>query len=96
MDSLLLNIVHCVRSYKGLVLPSGQKLTLGLLATITLEVTHLLRVCTVPSASAIYKCILEVVFCKSDQHRLRVASITSVVSKWRPFSFIFSQANREK
>jgi hypothetical protein len=24
------------------------------------------------------------------------ASITSIVSKWRPFSFIFNQGNREK
>jgi hypothetical protein len=37
-----------------------------------------------------FKCILEVVFCESVQHRLRFCLDCSVVSKWRPFSSIFS------
>jgi hypothetical protein len=44
------------------VLAFGQKLTVGLLATITLT-------SSVRSASAILKCILEVVFCEAVQHR---------------------------
>jgi hypothetical protein len=54
------------------MLPSGQKLTLGLLATIILEVSSLLRVCTFSSASPIFfKCVLEVLCCGDVQHRLR-------------------------
>jgi hypothetical protein len=58
------------------VLPFRQKLTLGLLTTITLKVVPLcVRACTFATASAIFKCILEVVFCEGDS-----ASITSVLS----------------
>jgi hypothetical protein len=46
------------------MLPSGQKLTLDL------RPPSPSRVCTVPSASAIFKCILEVVFGEGVQHRL--------------------------
>jgi hypothetical protein len=36
------------------VLPSGQKLTLGLLASITLEIVTLQPVFTIPNAPAIF------------------------------------------
>jgi hypothetical protein len=52
------------------LLPSGLKLTLGLLACLLATIT------------------LEIVPCDS-------ASITSVVSKWGPFSFIFSRGKRK-
>jgi hypothetical protein len=72
-----------------MVLPSGQKVTLGLLATITLEVF--------PSASAIFFNI----FCKSCSVMVfsiacNSASITSTVSKWCLFSFIFNRGKRKK
>jgi hypothetical protein len=41
------------------------------------------RVCTVLSASAILKCILQVVFCEGAEHRLRFSLITSTAPKWR-------------
>jgi hypothetical protein len=43
---------HCYPQFPELVLPSGQKLTLDLLATITLEVSPIQSICTDPSASA--------------------------------------------
>jgi hypothetical protein len=58
------------------------------------------HVCTVPSASASFKCILEVVSCEGAQHRLRFcldpATIISIVSKRRPFSFITNRGKIEK
>jgi hypothetical protein len=55
------------------VLPSGpkKKTALDLPATIALESSHFLRFCTVPSASASFKRILEIVFCEGVQYRLR-------------------------
>jgi hypothetical protein len=38
----------------------------------------------------IFKCIPEVMFCEGVQNRLRVS-----LSKWEPFSFIFSRGNRK-
>jgi hypothetical protein len=72
------------------VVPSGQKLTLGLQPKITLQVVNF-RFCTVPSASAIFKSILEVVFITACDS----ASIVSIVSKRRLFSFIVNQESRE-
>jgi hypothetical protein len=76
-------------------MPSCQKLSLGLLATITLEVVpfhpyapfHVLLL----FLNAYWKLSSVRVFsiaCDS-------AWITSVVSKWRPFSFIVNQENRK-
>jgi hypothetical protein len=49
------------------------------------------RVCTVPSASAIgSQCFVRVFSTACDS-----ASISSLVSKWRPFSFVSSQGNRK-
>jgi hypothetical protein len=53
------------------VLPFGQKLTLGLLATITLEVVLIRAYAPFPALLSFFKCILEVVFCGSIQRRLR-------------------------
>jgi hypothetical protein len=48
-------------------------------------------ICAIPSASAIFfKCSLEVVFCDVLSTAYDSASI---VSKWRPFSFIFNWGN---
>jgi hypothetical protein len=56
------------------VLPSGQKLTLSLLATITLKVVpfHVYDVyAPFPVLLPFLKCILEVVFCETVQHCLQ-------------------------
>jgi hypothetical protein len=53
------------------VLPSGQKLILGLLATITLEVVPFRTYTPFPALLPLSKCILEVVFCEGIQHCLR-------------------------
>jgi hypothetical protein len=68
----------------GLALPCGQKLALGLQATITLEVVPF-----VLSALPFFKCILEVVFCVFSI-ACDSASITTTVSKWMPFTFILN------
>jgi hypothetical protein len=47
----------------GTVLPSGQKLTLGLLATITLEIVPFCAYALIPVLLPFFKCILEVMFC---------------------------------
>jgi hypothetical protein len=75
------------------VLPSWHKLTFGLLATITLQVVPFRAYSPFPAFLPSFKCILEVVFCEGVQYRLR---FNSIVSKWRPFSFIFNRRNQRK
>jgi hypothetical protein len=53
------------------VLPSGHKLTLCLLATITLEVVPFRAYAQFPAFLPFFKCILEVVFCEGVLRRLR-------------------------
>jgi hypothetical protein len=77
------------------VLPSGQKLTLGLLATFTLKVVPYCTYAPFPALLPFFKCILQVVFCESVQHG-HSASITSIVSKQQPYTVIFYRRNREK
>jgi hypothetical protein len=71
------------------VLPSGKKIILALLVTIALPCF-----CTVPSTchflNASWKPCIMRVFRACDS-----ASITLIVSKWQPFSFVFNQGNRE-
>jgi hypothetical protein len=75
------------------VLPSGQKLTFGLQATITLEVVPFhtyersQRFCHILHAS--WKSSFVRVYSDS-------ASTTIIVSKWRLLSFIFNRGRREK
>jgi hypothetical protein len=68
--------------FVGLVLPSGQKLILGILATITLKVVPFLACALFSVLLQFFKCIMEVMLCESFQHCLRSVSITSVVPKW--------------
>jgi hypothetical protein len=75
-----------VSIFPGLVLLSGKKLILGLLATITHKVVHFRRYTLFPVLLQFFKCILEA---------FDSTSITSTVSKWRPFSFILSRRNRK-
>jgi hypothetical protein len=53
------------------MLPSGQKLTLGLLATITLEVVPFCTYAPFPAFLPFFKCVLVVVSCEGVQHRLQ-------------------------
>jgi hypothetical protein len=53
------------------VLPSGKKLTLGLLATIILEVLLFHAYAPFSALLPFFKCILEVVFFDGVQRRLR-------------------------
>jgi hypothetical protein len=52
------------------------------------------RVCTLPSASAISKCILEIVFCRCSAPPA-ILPRWPHCAKWRPFSFIFIRGNRK-
>jgi hypothetical protein len=74
----------CIKShpqFPGLVLLNGQKLTLGLSRAYA----------SFPKLLHFLKCILEVVFCECVQH----STVTSIMSKWRPFRFIFNCGNRK-
>jgi hypothetical protein len=53
------------------LLPSGQKRTLGLLVTITLEVAPFRAYAPFPALLQSFKCILVVVFFEAVQQRLR-------------------------
>jgi hypothetical protein len=53
------------------VVPSGQKLALGLLASITLKVVPFQAYAPFPALAAFLKCILEVLFCEGVQHCLQ-------------------------
>jgi hypothetical protein len=54
-----------------MVLSSGRKLNVGLLATITLEAVSFRLYAPFSELLSFSKCILEVVFCAGIQHRLR-------------------------
>jgi hypothetical protein len=77
------------------MLPSGQKQTLGLLTTITLEVVPFHVYAWFPALLNFLKCVLEVVFREGVQHCCNSASVTSTVSQWWPFGFILNRGNRK-
>jgi hypothetical protein len=70
------------------VLPSGQKLTFGLLAIITLKVISLHVYAPFTALLPFHKCILEVMFCDGVQHH--------GTAQRQPFGFIFNQRSRKK
>jgi hypothetical protein len=81
------------------VLQSGQKLTLGLLATITLEVAH--SNCKNRSQCFCYfsnsfrmSCSVRVISTAPPPYHS--ALITSIMSKWWPFSFTFIREKQWK
>jgi hypothetical protein len=53
------------------MLSSGQKLTLGLLATITLKVVPFHMYALLPTLLSFLKCILEILICEGVQYHLR-------------------------
>jgi hypothetical protein len=60
---------HWYPYFLGMVLPSGQKLTLGLLATI--DLVPFCIYAPFPALLPFSKCMLEIMFCVGVQHRLR-------------------------
>jgi hypothetical protein len=99
--TVYIQYLHCIiNTYKEPSIISGtgaaiwSKPNFGLTGHRHPRSIPLPSVCTVPSTSAILKCILEIVFCEDIQHRLRFC-LDYIVSKWRPFSFIFNQGNRK-
>jgi hypothetical protein len=61
------------------VLPSGQKLTLGLLVTITLKAAPFHKYVPFSALLPFFKCILEVVFCGVFSIACDSALVTSTV-----------------
>jgi hypothetical protein len=97
----VLYYVHSREQYKESSIISGtgaaiwSKLTLGLLATITLEVVPFGAYAPFPALLSSFKSILEVVFCEGVRHRLRFClSILSCV-KMVAFQF-YLQSGKQK
>jgi hypothetical protein len=58
--------------------------------------SYLLRVCTVPSTSAVFKSMLGVVFCEGVQHRLRFCLDHLNCVKMAFFQFYFQSGKQRK
>jgi hypothetical protein len=82
--------------FPGLVLPSGRKLTLGLLATITLEVVPFRAYAPFPALLSFFKCNLEVVFCEGVQYRLRFYLDRHNCVKMAAFQFYLQSGKQKK
>jgi hypothetical protein len=79
-----------VQEYKE---PSDDKLTLGPLAIVTLEVAFFNAYAQSPTLLPFLKCILEVVFCDGVQHHLQFC-LGCVMSKWLHFRLVFNWGNQ--
>jgi hypothetical protein len=78
------------------LLPSGQKLTLSLLATIAFEVVPYRVYAPFPALLPLLKCILEVVFCDGVQDRLRFCLDNIICVKMAAFQFYFQSEKQRK
>jgi hypothetical protein len=78
------------------VLPSGQKLTLDLLATINLEAVPFRAYAPSLAFLQFFKCILEVMFCEGVQHHLQFCFSHIISVKTADFQFLSSIREREK
>jgi hypothetical protein len=78
------------------MLPSGQKVTLGLLATITLEVVPFRAYELFPMLLQFFKGLLEVVSCESVQHRLQFCLDHLSCVKMAAFKFYFQLGKPRK
>jgi hypothetical protein len=78
-----------------LVLPSGQKLTLGLLAAITVKVVPFCAYARFPEFLPFFKCVLEVVFCEGVQHCLQFYLNHFICVKMVAFQF-YLQLGKQK
>jgi hypothetical protein len=70
----------------GLALTSGQKLTLGLLATIALDVSPFIACAPSPAPLPFSKCILEALLCEGVQHRLPAICLHHLEFAYRQIS----------
>jgi hypothetical protein len=86
---------HSHPYFPGLVLPSGQKLTLGTLVTITIEVVPFRSYAPFPALLPFFKCIQKVVFCEGVHHRLRFCHDHLSCVKMVAFQF-YLQSGRQK
>jgi hypothetical protein len=77
------------------VLPSGQKLTLGLLATITFEVVPFHAYAPFPVLLPFLNVSWKLCSVKVFTIACNSSSVISVVLKIEPFSFIFNWGNRK-
>jgi hypothetical protein len=80
----------------SVVFPSGQKLNLGLLATITLKLVIFCAYAPLSALLPFLKCILEVVFCEDVQHRLRICVNHLNCVKMAAFQFYLQSGETEK
>jgi hypothetical protein len=97
--AILLSGKVCTKSLPkdpGLVLPFGQKQILGLLATITLEVVPFRTYALFPGLLSFLNTSWKSCFVTMFRTARDSVSTTSIVSKWRPFSFIFNRGNTEQ
>jgi hypothetical protein len=78
------------------VLSSGEKLTLGLLATITLDLDTFRAYAPFPVLLPFLKCILEVMFCEGVQHRLRFCLDHLNCVKMGVFQFYLQSEKQKK
>jgi hypothetical protein len=72
-------------------MPSGQKLTLGLLAAITLQVVLFRAYAPLPALLPFLHASRKSCYVPVFSPACESASITSIVSKWRPFRSIFNR-----
>jgi hypothetical protein len=97
LESNVYDIYEVVSIISGLVLPSGQKTTLGLLATITFEVVPFRAYAPFPALLPFLKCILDVVFREGIRHRLRFCLDHLNCVKMAAFQFCLqSEKQREE
>jgi hypothetical protein len=78
------------------VLLSGQKVTLGILATSTLEAVPFRAYAPFPALLPFLKCILEVVFCEGVQHSMRFCLDHLNSVKMTAFKFYLQLEETEK
>jgi hypothetical protein len=78
------------------MIPFGQKLTLGILATISLKVNPFRAYAPFPALLPFYECILEVVFCEGIHHRLRFYLGHLSFLKMAAFQFHFQSGKQRK
>jgi hypothetical protein len=77
------------------MLTSSHKQTLSLLATVTLEVVPFRAYAPFPELLPFFKCILEVVFCGSVQHRPPFCLNHVSCVKMAVFQFYLQWRNRK-
>jgi hypothetical protein len=78
------------------MLSSSQKLTLSLLAAITLEVVSFHAYAPFPVFLPLFKCFLEVMFCEGVQHHLQFCLNHLNFVKMVAFQFYLQSEKQKK